>query len=375
MADPPPFRVPATDLAGDFRAIRQDALRAVANVLAGGDYILGRSVGAFEREFAAYCGSRWAVSVANCTDALTIALLAMGIGPGDEVITTPVTFIATVAAIARTGATPVLVDIDPRSLTMDVQATEAAVTPRTRALLPVHLYGHPADMDGLTAIATRVGATVLEDSAQSVGSSYRGRRTGSLGDAAAFSFFPTKNLGCYGDGGAILSSRRDLVTTALQLRQHGFDGEVSVRLGFNSRLDTVQAAVLRVKLRALADQLARRVAVADRYGELLAGTDLVPPSVAEDCVHSYYQYSVLVPTGRDEAVAFLREGGVEVRTYYSAPLHLQRALRHLGYRSGQFPHSEAYAARGMCLPCHPGIGDEQLEYVGTLLRQRFGGGR
>jgi dTDP-4-amino-4,6-dideoxygalactose transaminase len=291
------------------------------------------------------------------------------------VITTPVTFVATVAAIAHTGATPVLVDVDPRSLTMDVQAAEAALTPRTRALLPVHLYGHPADMDGLTAVATRAGAAVLEDAAQSAGSRYRGRRTGSLGDAAAFSFFPTKNLGCYGDGGAILSSRRELVETALQLRQHGFDGDVSVRLGFNSRLDTVQAAVLRVKLRALDDQLRRRAAVADRYGEQLAGTELVPPSVAEGCVHSYYQYSVLVPAGRDEAVAFLRDHGVEARTYYSSPLHLQPALRHLGYRPGQFPHAEAYAARGMCLPCRPGMGEEQLEYVGTLLRQRFGGGR
>lgn len=363
------WRVPATDLPGQYETMRTEIDASISEVLSSGDYIRGRYLTRFERQFASYCSASYALGVASGTDALTLALLAMEIGPGDEVITTPVTFIGTVSAIARTGATPVFVDIDRQTFNIDPAAVAAAVTSKSRAILPVHLFGLPAEMDELRAVADSAGIFVLEDAAQAVGSRYRGKPTGALGDAAAFSFFPTKNLGCYGDGGALVTNNRSLAREVLVLREHGFDGDVSVRFGLNSRLDAIHASVLSTKLRGIDEEIRLRREVAARYDKLLIDTAVITPFVPADRSHSYYQYTVLVPESRDDAVGFLRRSGVDARSYYSSPLHLQPALAYLGYRLGQLPEAENHAVQAISLPCHPRIDTSQQEYVADLLDQ------
>lgn len=363
------WRVPATDLPGQYETLRIEIDAAIGDVLSSGDYIRGHYLTRFERQFSSYCSAGYALGVASGTDALTLALLAMEVGPGDEVITSPVTFIGTISAIARTGATPVFVDIDPQTFNIDAAAVAAAVTSKSRAIVPVHLFGLPAEMDELRAIANRAGVFILEDAAQAVGSRYRGQATGTLGDAAGFSFFPTKNLGCYGDGGALVTNNRSLAREGLVLREHGFDGDVSVKFGLNSRLDALQASVLSAKLLSLDEEIRLRREVADRYDELLVDTAAITPYVPADRFHSYYQYTVLIPDSRNDAVNFLRRNGVDARIYYSSPLHLQPALSYLGYQVGQLPEAETHAIQAVSLPCHPRINSSQQDYVADLLDQ------
>jgi dTDP-4-amino-4,6-dideoxygalactose transaminase len=366
----------ATDLPGEYTDLKDEMDAAISSVLASGDLILGKPVTMFEQEFAAVCASRHAVGVANCTEALFLSLRALGIGQGDEVITTPVTFVATVMAIMRTGARPVFADIDMDSFNIDPEAVAAAYTSRTRAVVPVHLYGLPADMDAIVQGAHAAGAVVVGDAAQAAGSRYDGRPVGSLGNAAVFSFFPTKNLGCYGDGGAVVTDDSGLAEQVRLLREHGLDGNVAVREGINSRLDALQAAVLSVKLRHLDEQIERRIAVAARYNDLLSGSPVRTPQVTGGNRHSYYQYTIVTPGGRqerDETYRHLRRHGVDARLYYSDPLQLQPAMASLGYRSGQLPGSETFADTALSLPCHPRLTEDQQVYVCRVLLDRYGG--
>jgi dTDP-4-amino-4,6-dideoxygalactose transaminase len=366
------FWVPAVDLAAQYRELRAQIDEAIGSVLASGHYTLGPHVRAFEREFARYCARRYAIGVASCTDALKLVLTALRIGPGAEVITTPLTFVATASAIRRTGARPVFVDVDPVTFTIDPKLALGAMTESTRAIVPVHLFGHPADMDELMSGVAGTGVAVVADTAQAVGSGYQGRPVGALGHAAVFSFFPAKVLGCYGDAGAVVTDNERLARQVVILRDHGFDGVDVVHPGMNSRMDELQAAVLSVKLSVLADDLRRRRAVAAYYDELLAASPVVTPTVKDGAAHSYYQYTVLVPDARDEAVEFLRSRGVDARVYYAKPLHHQPVFADLGYRRGALPAAEDYAARAISLPCHPRLSRDQQEYVCESLLRKYG---
>jgi dTDP-4-amino-4,6-dideoxygalactose transaminase len=367
------FRVPAVDLTGQYDAMRGSIDAAIASVLTEGRFILGHRVDIFERAFAEYCSAEYAIGAASGTDALVLALLALGVGPGDEVITTPVTFIATASAIVRTGATPVFVDIERDTFNIDPRLVADALSPRTKAIVPVHLFGNPAEMDALERCASQAEAVIVADAAQATGARYRGRPVGTLGDAVAFSFFPTKNLGCYGDGGAVVTNGAHVASEVRMLRHHGLQqGEISQRHGFNSRLDALQAAILSVKLRHLDDELRQRRLVANRYAELLAGSSIEVPHHRPHCEHAYNQYTVTVPQARDDALEILRKNGVEARAYYATALHQHPSLRELAYREGQFPEAERYAAHAISLPCHPRLSEAQQEYVVKLLSRRYG---
>jgi dTDP-4-amino-4,6-dideoxygalactose transaminase len=351
------------DLAAQYRAIRTDVEAAMAGVLQRGDFILGQDVRLFEQEFAAYCGTSHCLGVASGTDALRLALQACGVGRGDEVITTAHTFIATVLAIAETGATPVLVDCDPVYGLMDVSKVEAAVTPRTKAILPVHLYGQPVDMDPVLEIAKRHNLVVVEDACQAHGATYKGRRCGSLGDIAAFSFYPGKNLGAYGDGGAVTTNRADLADRVTLLRNYGQRVKYEhLEKGGNSRLDTLQAAVLRVKLRHLDDWNAGRQRAAAAYREALADRDLVLPEVAPWGTHVFHLYVVRT---RDRAGAqrALDAAKVSHGIHYPIPIHLQPAMADLGYTKGAFPVAEMLAPEILSLPMFPELTDEQITRI------------
>lgn len=355
------------DLAAQYRAIRTDVDAAIAAVLQRGDFILGQDVRLFEQEFAAYCGASHCLGVASGTDALRLALQACGVGRGDEVITTAHTFIATVLAIAETGATPVLVDCDPVYGLMDVSKVDAAVTPRTKAILPVHLYGQTVDMDPVLDIARRHGLVVIEDACQAHGATYKGRRCGSLGDMAAFSFYPGKNLGAYGDGGAVTTNRADLADRVMLLRNYGQRVKYEhLEKGGNSRLDTVQAAVLRVKLRHLDDWNAGRQRAATAYGEALRDRDLTLPEVAPWGTHVFHLYVVQVHN-RAAAQRALDSARVSHGIHYPIPVHLQPAMADLGYTAGAFPVAESLAPHILSLPMFPELSDAQIARVAAAL--------
>ena len=362
-------RIQFVDLQAQYQTIRADVDAAVTGVLQRGDYILGEDVKRFEAEFAAYCTAAHCVSVGNGTEALHLALLACGIGPGDEVITTTHTFIATALAIHQAGATPVLVDCEPNHYTIEVSKIEAAITPRTKAILPVHLYGQPADMDPILDIARRHKLQVIEDACQAHGAEYKGRRCGTLGDIAAFSFYPGKNLGACGDAGAIVTNRKDLADQVWLLRNYGqkVKNEHSFK-AFNTRLDTLQAAVLRVKLRHLESWTEARRRAAAQYDELLATTPLVRPKIAANATHVYHLYVVRTPI-RAKLQAALDASNVSTGIHYPIPVHLQPAFADLGHSRGSFPVAEAVAAEILSLPIFPEITREDLERVATICRQ------
>ncbi|MFD9002376.1 DegT/DnrJ/EryC1/StrS family aminotransferase [Streptomyces sp. NPDC059582] len=377
MSEPSRQIVLGNDVQQQYAELKDELDTAISQVIAGGRLVLGPAVRHFEDQFAAYCGTRYALGVGTCTDALFMSLKALGIGRGDEVITSPVTFVATAAAIARTGATPVFADIDPDTFNLDSAAVAAACTDRTRAIVPVHLFGLTADMDPLLQDARRAGVAVVEDAAQAVGAEYWGKAAGSFGDAAVFSFFPTKNLGCYGDGGAVVTSDPALYTRVGRLREHGFepDGYTAVEEGgINSRLDCVQAAVLSVKMRTLPQDITRRIAVAARYDELLKDSVIRPPVVPFGRTHAFHQYTVTVPGGkesRDETLAYLRHKGVDARVFYGLLVPHHPAMAALGCVSGPLPASEQYTDSALSLPCHPRLTAQQQEYVCALLTQRY----
>ena len=367
-----PSHIPLGDLQREYERLRSEIDQAIERVLRRGWFILGEEVAAFEQEWATYCGVAHAAGVGNGTDAIQLALRASGIGPGDEVVIPALTTGFTALAVSLAGATPVFADVEPTCLTLDPAAFEAAITPRTAAVLPVHLYGCPAEMDPIVEIARRHGLLVLEDASQAHGAHYRERRAGGLGDVAAFSFYPTKNLGAYGDAGAVVTDDEALASKVRILRDGGRrQSQVHEFLGTNSRLDEVQAAILRVKLPHLAGWNKRRQALAARYDTGLRGIEgLNLPAAPEHIEHVYYLYVV-----RTSLRATLREylagAGIHTGIHYPQAVHLQEAFAHLGYRPGAFPVAERATMQVLSLPLFAHLSDHELAKVTRLVRFFF----
>ncbi len=364
--------IPVANPLAQYLAHRGEIDGAVRRVLAGGRYILGPEVEAFEAEFAALIGVRFAVGVASGTDALVLALRAAGVGPGDEVVTVSHTAVATVAAIELAGASPVLVDIEPAYYTLDPAGLEAAISPRTKAVIPVHLYGQPADLEPILAISRRYGLRVIEDCAQAHGAVYRGRRVGAWGDLGCFSFYPTKNLGAFGDGGMVVTDDPELAGRLRLLREYGWaERYVSSLPGYNSRLDELQAALLRVKLRHLEAANDRRREIAARYIEALAGTAVEPPRVRPEATHVFHLF-VVRSKARDRLREFLAARGVGTAVHYPVPVHLQPAYRGRVRIAGPLAATEGAAREVVSLPMYPELTDEEVETVIGSIRA-FGG--
>ena len=362
--------IPAFDLSRQYMAIKSEIDAALAAVLARGSFILGENVAAFEREFAAYCGVEHAVGVGSGTEALHLTLLAVGIGAGDEVITVAHTAVATVAAIELAGARPVLVDVNDTTMTMDVARVEEKISGRTRAILPVHLYGHPADLDPLLEVGRRKDLLLIEDCAQAHGASYRGQRVGSIGSAGCFSFYPTKNLGAYGDGGMVTTSDASIARRLRLLREYGWEERYvsALRGGTNTRLDEMQAAILRVKLRYLDTWTQARRLLAERYRRLLAGASALTPSEQEGARHVYHLY-VVRHKQRDGLRAFLKENGVGTGIHYPFPVHLQPGYADLASGPGSLPVTEQLAGEILSLPMFPELAASEVERVAELVRR------
>ena len=356
--------IPFLDLKAQYASIKPQIDAAVLGVLASGQYVLGSEVEAFEEEFAAYCGTSHAIAVNTGTSALHLALLAAGVGPGDEVVTVPFTFVATTEAICYTGARPVFVDIDPVTFTMDPAELEAAITPRTKAILPVHLYGQICDMDPILAIAAHHGIVVIEDACQAHGAAYRGRTAGSIGLAGCFSFYPGKNLGGCGEGGMVVTSDDDHAARLRMLRDWGQEQRYHhVLKGYNYRMDAIQGAILRVKLRHIEAWTEARRDCAAHYSELLyASPRATPPEVAPGRRHVFHIYAVR-SRDRDGLRRALTAADVQTGLHYPVPVHLQPCHRDLGYRDGDFPHAEAAARETLSLPIHPDLTLSQVESV------------
>jgi dTDP-4-amino-4,6-dideoxygalactose transaminase len=365
-----PVKVPFLDLKTQYDSIKPEIDAAVAKILESSQFVLGEEVAGFEREFAAYSGAAHGVAVNSGTSALHLAFLAAGIGPGDEVITIPHTFVATVAAIRYTGARAVFVDVDPVTYTMDPAKVEAAITPRTKAVVPVHLYGHPADMDPILEVARRRKLLVVEDAAQAHGAAYKGRPVGSLGDLACFSFYPGKNLGAYGEGGLVATGNEEYARTIRMLRDWGQDRKYHhVLPGYNYRMEGLQGAILRVKLRHLEKWTEARRAHAARYRALLADTGLGLPSEAPGCRHVYHVYAVRTRE-RESLMKKLGEQGVQTGIHYPVPVHLQPAYADAAWSTGSFPHSETAADEVVSLPMYPEMTEEHLQAVSRALHGR-----
>jgi len=359
--------IPYLDLQAQYRSIKGEIDSAVLRVLDSTQYILGEEVAAFEREFAGYCQASQAIGLNSGTSALHLALLAAGIGPGDEVITVPFTFVATVSAICYTGATPVFVDIEPDYFTMDPSKVEAAITPKTKAIMPVHLYGQPADMDPIAEIARRRGLIVIEDAAQAHGSEYHGRRCGSIAEIAGFSFYPGKNLGAYGEGGAVTTTRADWAATCRTLRDWGQEKRYEHRLkGFNYRMDGIQGAILRVKLRHLEAWTERRRQVAEWYAAALDPDTVRMPKARPGCRHVYHVY-VVRADDRDRLRDVLGRQGIQTGIHYPIPIHLQPAHADLGYHAGDFPVAEQIAREVLSLPIFPEMTRDQVQTVAAAV--------
>jgi dTDP-4-amino-4,6-dideoxygalactose transaminase len=368
----PATTVPLVDLRAQYSRIREEIDEAMARVVQGGRYVLGPEVEAFEDEFASYCGTRYGIGVSSGSSALLLSLLAAGIGPGDEVITTPLTFAATTEAITHAGATIRFVDVDSRTGNIDPGKLEAAITSKTKAMLPVHLYGQPADMDAICEVARAHQLIVIEDAAQAHGARYSSRPVGSFGVAACFSFFPAKNLGAYGDGGMVVTNDPDVAEHVRLLRVHGQRSKYEHAVeGYGERLDELQAAVLRVKLRHLDEWNAARNRVADFYDASFSSLGMQLPHVHPAATHVYHLYVVLL-NRRDEVRRALTAQGIETGLHYPIPLHLQGAYASLGHGPGDFPHAEAFAARGLSLPMYPELTTDQLRLVEAAMHQAVG---
>jgi len=355
--------IPFADLRAQYDIIKSEVDAAILSVLESCQFTLGSEVARFEEEFATYTGSKFAIGVNTGTSALHLALLAADIGPGDEVITVPFTFVATVAAIHYTGARPVFVDIDPRTFTMDPLKIKAAITPRTKAIIPVHLYGQPADMDPIVAIAKKHNLIVIEDACQAHGAEYKGKRAGSLGDFGAFSFYPGKNLGAYGEGGLVTTQDAQFNRTVRMLRDWGAEKKYQhVLKGYNYRLEGLQGAVLRVKLKYLESWTEARRAAAARYDAAFAGSGIDAPQASAYARHVYHIYAIR--TGeRPKWQDALEEQGIQTAIHYPFPVHLLPAYADLGYRAGQFPHSERAANEVLSLPMFPELTVDQTNTV------------
>ena len=366
------MNVPYFDLKAQFATLGDEIREALDRVCRSASFVLGEEVTAFEQEFASYCEVKCCVAVNSGTSALHLALLAMGVKPGDEVITTPNTFVATAEAICYSGAKPVFVDIDPRTANLDPALLESAITERTRAILPVHLYGRPADLEPILRLAQKHRLAVLEDACQAHGARYRGRRVGGLGQAAAFSFYPTKNLSAYGEGGALTTNDPEIAALARSLRNHGQTGPYThARIGYNYRMDAFQGAILRVKLKHLEAWNARRREIAALYRALLEGAQLeiLPDDPRDERV---YHLFVVYLERREEVRAALEARGVSTAIHYPCPLHLQPAFSSLGLARGSFPCAERACERALSLPFYPELTDEQIRYAARELAALVG---
>jgi dTDP-4-amino-4,6-dideoxygalactose transaminase len=358
------MQVPFLDLRTHHAPMLDEINSSIQDVIESNAFAGGPFVERFEEDFAAYCNSSHAIGVGSGTEALWLALMALGVGPGDDVITVPNTFMATAEAITYTGATPVFVDVDEQTYTMDSSALENAITARTKAIIPVHLFGQPADMDPILAFARRHGLFVVEDACQAHGAEYKGRRAGTLGDAACFSFYPGKNLGAFGEAGAVVTNNSELQLKIRILRDHGQIRKYHhTMIGWNCRMDGIQASVLRVKLRYLERGNQLRRSHAAHYNQTLSGIEeVVTPVHAADVRHVYHVYAIRVQE-RDEVIRLLGEKGIGCAVHYPVPVHLQEAYRNLGYGQGDFPMAERCAAEFVSLPMFPELTPAQVETV------------
>lgn len=392
------MKIPLLDLKRQYAAIQAEVEEAVCSILASGAYIMGANVKAFEEEFASYCGVKHAIAVGNGTDGLVVTLKAMGLGSGDEVITSPYTFFATAESISAIGARPVFVDVRPDTYNIDENLIEAAITERTRAIMPVHIFGQPAEMNKINEIAKKHRLRVIEDACQAVGAKYRGKRVGGLADIGVFSFFPTKNLGCAGDGGMITTNDDNLAAICRALRVHGSGegGRVAYNLlnsadeqleetvgdntvydprkyynyliGHNSRLDEIQAAILRIKIKKLDGYNQARKRAANYYNQALADTAYITPTIP-DKTDSVYHLYILQTEDRARVVKHLGRKGIATGIYYPIPLHLQKAYKDMNYRNGDLPVSEYLSYRTFAVPGFPELSTEELAYIVEALRE------
>lgn len=387
------MNIPLIDLQAQYKSLEEELNKAALEVLSSAKYIMGENVIEFEKEFASYIGVKHAISVGNGTDALVLALKAMGIKSGDEVITTPFTFFATAEAISAVGAVPVFVDVEKETFNIDVTKIEEKITNKTKAIIPVHIFGQAADMDEINKIAKKHNLLVLEDACQAIGGKYKGKNIGALADAACFSFFPTKNLGCAGDGGMIVTDNDDIAIIARALRTHGSgeNGQKAYNLlnniteevktaegaddtvynplkyynyliGYNTRLDAIQAAMLRIKLKEIDNWNAKRREIVKIYNDALQNSDYVTPFCREDVEHVYHMY-ILQSEKREEVIAKLKKAGVATGVYYPIPLHLQKVYKDLGYKEGDMPVAEYLSHRTFAIPVYPELTKEQVEYI------------
>lgn len=387
------MNIPLIDLKAQYKSISEDLDRVTKEVLSSANYIMGKNVIEFEREFAEYIGVKHAISVGNGTDALVIALKSLGIGSGDEVITSTFTYFASAEAISAVGAIPVFADVEKETFNIDPTKIEEKITQKTKAIIPVHIFGQSARMDEINALAKKYNLKIVEDAAQAVGSKYKGKMIGTLGDVACFSFFPTKNLSCAGDGGIIVTNDDNIAIVAKALRTHGSgengqkafnflnnikeevetskDGDDTVYnplkyynylIGFNSRLDAIQAAILRVKLPHLDKWNGRRREIAKIYDEKLKNSNVVTPIINEENETVYHQY-VLQCDDRETMITKLKEKGIATGVYYPVPLHLQKVYKNLGYKEGDMPVAEYLSHRTFAIPVYPELTEQQIEYI------------
>jgi len=363
--------IPAEDLTRQYQQIRWEIAAAIDSVLPSGKYTLGPVLEKFEAEFAAYCSVKHCIGISNGTEALHLALAAMGVGPGDEVITQANTYVATSFAVNYVGATPVFVDIEPEYANLDVGLVEKKISPRTKAIIPVHMYGHPVDMDALMALAQRYNLKVVEDASHAHGALYKGRRSGSLGHAAAFSFYPSKVLGAYGDAGAVVTNDEELYNRLRVLRYMGQEVKHTHQvIGFQQRLDPVQAAILSVKLRHVDRWIDERRRVASLYKHLLADLPLDLPDEAGWARHVYYMYTVRTPQ-RDRLEAYLAENGIGSQKIYATPVPMQPCYRHLEYVREDIPVASRYADELLCIPVFPELTDEEVRTIAARIREFY----
>ncbi|MBM7662857.1 dTDP-4-amino-4,6-dideoxygalactose transaminase [Bacillus mesophilus] len=363
--------IPLLDTAGQYHLLESEIHKELTEVLLSGQYIMGPKVEDFEKAMAEYCEVKYAIGVANGTDALQLTLDAMGISSGDEVITTPFTFFATAEVISKLNAIPVFVDIDPVTYNIDVSKIEAAITSKTKAIIPVHLFGQPANMDEILEIANRRNLFVIEDACQAIGSSYKGKKVGCLGNAGCFSFFPTKNLGGFGDGGMIVTNDLDLANKLKVLRIHGSSQKYyHSHIGYNSRLDPLQAAALHVKLPHLDtfNQLRRKKAA--EYNHSFNSLPLTLPTEQNHHYSVYHLYIIQTPS-RDQLREYLQKHGIQTGVYYPKPLHLQEVYKHLGYNIGDFPEAEKASLSTLALPLYPELTEEDQSYVISTVKDFF----
>lgn len=364
--------IPLVDLTAQYHSIKEEIDMAIHTVLESGHFILGPAVSKFEESIASYLGVSHAIGLASGTDALVLALRALDIGAGDEVIIPAYTFFATAGTVLSVGAKPVFVDIDPVTYEMDVAQIKDRITPRTKAIIPVHLYGHPADMDPIVEIARSHGLKVIEDNAQAFGATYRGKKTGSIGDIGCLSFFPTKNLGAYGDGGMVVTNHADLADRMRMLRTHGWKKKYySEEVGYNSRLDALQAAILQAKLSHVDAWNKKRHTLAGHYSKKLAELGITVPVECKWGRHVYHLYIIRLER-RDELQAFLKQKGIASEVYYPLPPHLSTPCRKFGYREDDFPHAERASQKTLALPLYPELTIEQQDRVIEIIRQFVG---